>query len=249
MEIKISEKYSFLEDFVKQIPSIFETEGTLFYQGRNLIKTFVVNGLCINVKRYHKPFVINQLVYSHFRKPKAVKAYFNAETVIEKGFLTPEPIAYILMQNSFGWLQYSYFVSLQLPSAHEIRDYYFTKGEGDGAEILKAFAKYTAQLHEAKILHLDYSPGNILYEKRNDSFQFSLVDINRMQFQDVDFETGCKNFCRLFDTTEAMIIIADEYAQVRGFDKQLCEERMVFHQRKFIKKTDRKDRLKELYKK
>lgn len=45
---------------------------------------------------------------------------------------------------------------------------------------MTAFAEFTARLHEAGILHLDYSPGNILYDKIGEEYHFSLVDINRM---------------------------------------------------------------------
>lgn len=47
---------------------------------------------------------------------------------------------------------------------------------------MTAFAEFTARLHEAGILHLDYSPGNILYDKIGEEYHFSLVDINRMHF-------------------------------------------------------------------
>ena len=59
---------------------------------------------------------------------------------------------------------------------------------------MTAFAEFTARLHEAGILHLDYSPGNILYDKIGEEYHFSLVDINRMHFGEVDIKKGCANF-------------------------------------------------------
>ena len=55
------------------------------------------------------------------------------------------------------------------------------KVEGNEDRLL-AFARYTAALHQAGILHLDYSPGNILiHHNEIDGYSFSLVDVNRMQ--------------------------------------------------------------------
>ncbi|MBP1618431.1 MAG: hypothetical protein H6Q14_2258 [Bacteroidetes bacterium] len=244
MEIKINGKYAYLEDFIKKLSSIFETEGRVVYSARNQIRVIEVDGLLLNIKRFHKPFIANAIIYSFFRKPKACRAYHNALEVLARGFNTPEPVAYVL-DNASGLLGLSYFVSLHLPEGKEIRDYYFTKGEGDASAILREFSRFTSRLHDGKIIHLDYSPGNVLYEKDGDRFRFSLVDINRMEFREVNLETGCKNFCRLFGCAEATEIIAEEYARQRGFDKALCTERMLYYQRRFRKKTERKDRLKE----
>ena len=41
-------------------------------------------------------------------------------------------------------------------------------------DVVTAFAEFTARLHEAGILHLDYSPGNILYDKIGEEYHFSL---------------------------------------------------------------------------
>lgn len=51
-----------------------------------------------------------------------------------------------------------------------------------------------------------------------------IIDLNRMRFGKVDIETGCKNFERLPGTHEMFVILADEYAKVRGFDVDRCLE-------------------------
>ena len=64
-------------------------------------------------------------------------------------------------------------------------------------DILQALGVYVAELHQAGILHLDLSIGNILFEKDETGIHFCLIDINRMKFQSVDQVMGCKNFERL----------------------------------------------------
>ncbi len=240
MDIQVNETYSLLTDFVRRIPEVFEAEGTLFYEGRNRIKIFEVDGLLLNVKRYHRPLLFNQLIYGFLRKPKAVKAYCNALKLMESGFETPKPVACIL-EKRLGLLGFSYFVSLHHSAGNQIRDYWFSKGEGEDKILLQAFARYSAQLHQAGIYHLDYSPGNILYEKKADGYHFTLVDINRMKFQDVGIEEACQNFSRLFEYDEAVRIVAAEYASRRGFDVNLCTEKMLLHKRAFLVKDKKRD--------
>ena len=85
---------------------------------------------------------------------------------------------------------------------------------------MTAFAEFTARLHEAGILHLDYSPGNILYDKIGEEYHFSLVDINRMHFGEVDIKKGCANFARLWGQTPFFILLGKEYAVREGWMKK-----------------------------
>ena len=63
-----------------------------------------------------------------------------------------------------GLIGHSYFMSIQSPYRYNFCQF----GNADiesCADVVTAFAEFTARLHEAGILHLDYSPGNILYDK------------------------------------------------------------------------------------
>ena len=82
---------------------------------------------------------------------------------------------------------------------HDRNFYEFGRGGIDGREdILRAFARFTARVHEAGFLHVDYSPGNILFRKGAQGIDFCLVDINRMHFGLVSVRSGCENFARLW---------------------------------------------------
>ncbi len=61
-------------------------------------------------------------------------------------------------------------------------------------QFFRAFARFTYELHEAEILHQDYSPGNILIKKENDNFTLKVVDINRMEFHSLSLDERLKNF-------------------------------------------------------
>ena len=83
----------------------------------------------------------------------------------------------------------------------------------------KALAAFTAKMHDAQILHRDYSPGNILWQQDdNGHYQFAIVDINRMYLGPVSMVLGCSNFARLWGPKEFIILTVREYAKRRGFD-------------------------------
>lgn len=226
---RINPDYASYGDFVRRIPDIFEKEGRTVYDERNKIKVFALpDGSFFNVKRYKKPIFPNRIVYAFFRTPKAVRAYRYAGIIRECGFETPTPVAYIIESNC-GLLGYTYLVTLHMPG---MRDFYeFGSGDTEGRrDIIDAFARYTAAMHQAGIYHKDYSPGNILFCREAEGWKFVLVDINRMKFGRVSFGKGCKNFARLWGNDTFFRYIAEEYARSRGFDPAICR-RLIFKYR------------------
>ena len=191
MKVVINPKYSFLTDFIYHLPECFFKEGETIYQGRNILKRYDVQGFHLIVKRFKRPYIINQIVYSFFRESKA--------------------------RRSFGLLTDSYYISLYMESMEELREYMAVYKVED-RELRLAFARFTAQMHKAKILHVDYSPGNILVRKQADSYVFALVDVNRMKFKNVSVVDACKNLARLATSRKVLDEVACEYASQRGWN-------------------------------
>lgn len=231
MKILINPTYEHLRRFIENIPNIFEKEGRIIYSGRNLIKVMKVGDVEINVKRYGIPALFNRIVYSYFRTPKGQRAFEYPSRLLEKGFETPMPIAYI-EQRQFGLIKYSYFVSMQSSCSRNFYEFGNADVE-DCKDILTEFARYTARLHQAGIMHCDYSPGNILFDKINGKYHFVLVDINRMSFGKIGVETGCANFARLWGQIPFFEYLAREYARARGADEDYCVERVLFYRKRF----------------
>jgi serine/threonine protein kinase len=67
----------------------------------------------------------------------------------------------------------------------------------EACPVLTDFARFTADLHQKGIFHKDYTPGNILFGKVGDHYEFELVDLNRMKFGKVSLKDGYKNLHRL----------------------------------------------------
>ena len=239
-KILVNKKYESLRNYLESIPERMLQEGTTLYDHRNLIKELIApNGLHINVKRYHKPFFLNNLIYSSgIRKPKGQRAYQYPFILAEKGIDTPESIAYI-EERKCGLLQFSYFISVQVPS----RLFYDLGSAEDGTyeDLALAFAAFTAHMHKQEVLHKDYSPGNILYNKEeNGTYRFSIVDINRMKFGPVDMATGCANFARLWGPKRFIIMVVREYARLRGFNPDACEKLALQARKRFWQIYQRK---------
>jgi len=199
-----------------------DTQGTYIYGGRrNLIKMFEApDGTLLNVKRFKKPGLLNNLVYSTgLRTPKGQRAYDYPARLLALGIETPEAIAYIEDRNSLGLLQHAWFVSRQCPYRHllyEVGD----APEGTYEELAAALGRMAASMHEKQVLHQDFSPGNILWEKDEQGYHFSIVDINRMQFGPVGMEAGCKSFARLWGPKRFIELIVREYARCRHFNEE-----------------------------
>ena len=245
MKVIINPKYNHLEESIRQIPDLFEGQGRVLYARRNLIKEMVLeDSLLINVKRYGIPGLINRIAYSFFRKPKGERAFVYPQILLQKGFETPEPIASIEFRKS-GLIEYSYFVSMQCPYQRNFYEFGNADPTSDEcADVIQAFACYTASLHENGILHRDYSPGNILFDKVGDSYHFSLVDLNRMTFGEVSVEVGCANFARLWGQKQFFVQLAKAYAAARHWDEAYCVERVLFYRKVFWSRYQKRHELK-----
>jgi len=75
-------------------------------------------------------------------------------------------------------------------------------------------------MHQQGILHLDYSPGNILWDKESSgAVRFSIVDINRMSFTSaLSMAACCSSFRRLWGHQDFMDLLCSYYAHEMNWD-------------------------------
>ncbi|MFR9164822.1 MAG: lipopolysaccharide kinase InaA family protein [Dysgonomonas sp.] len=158
--------------------------------------------------------------------------------LIDKDINTPDPIAYIEERKGIEFSG-SFYISVHEQFDGTMRELKFVKMEGQ-ENLMKQFAVFTASMHEKEVLHLDYSPGNILYKKQDDEYSFYLVDLNRMYFGKVPMKEGCKSLRRLWGSDEMIAYIAAEYAKARGFDVGKTVELAMHYHRKFWQEFTRK---------
>lgn len=212
--------YESLRSYVSRVPQFFATdEGTVVQDGRNLIKNFTApDGTELNIKRYHRPRHINLLIYSlGLRRPKGKRAFLYPRRLLAAGIDTPAPVAYI-EERRHGLLGYTYFVSIRCPYRHKCYEWGDAPA-GTYEPFARALGAFTAKMHAAGILHLDYSPGNVLWDEDAEGYHFSLVDINQMRFGAVGRHRAAASFSRFWGPKRMIAVMAREYARLRGFDE------------------------------
>ncbi|MFZ3054045.1 MAG: lipopolysaccharide kinase InaA family protein [Sulfuricurvum sp.] len=239
-------QYTYLASSFESIQKIFADDNRSIHKARNELKVIELDSIKTVVKSFKVPHLLNRIVYTFFRKSKAYKSYHNALHLRELNISTPEPIALIEFFES-GLLGESYFIS-------EFFDYDFTirtpllEPLEDRETIFIAFAAYTYTLHQKGIWHLDYSPGNILIKQTESGYQFSIVDINRMEFREITPLEGCENFNKLWASDEELEIMGREYARLSGFNVAVTIAEMKRHNDANKRVKNFKKRFKKLLK-
>jgi len=183
-------------------------------------------------------------VYRFFRKSKARRSYEYAKKLVSLGIGTPKPIAYYEFTTSLLFKK-SYYVSEQLNCDYTYRDLTTNFDIENYEEILRAFTRFTFKLHEKGVLFLDHSPGNTLIKIEEDSLNFFLVDLNRMKFGTLDFNTRIKNFERLTVHKSMVEIMSSEYAKCINEPYEKVFELMWYYTNRFQSKYHRRRRLKK----
>ncbi len=244
MKLVLNPDYSRLKKLLQELPLSFATWGECIYKGRNELHKFSEGEQEFVVKRYKIPLFINRVAYTFFRPGKAQRAYEYALRLRELGIETPAPVAYI-EEYSGRLLSHSYFVSENCPYPRMMRE--FNDGGVVGREhILKALAAFTANLHEKGIWHLDYSSGNILFDDRQSEVVFSIIDLNRMRFTRMSRKACLANFCRICRDWEVIQYIVEEYARLRGWERDSSLIQAQKEHCHFWKNADSKKRRKLL---
>lgn len=200
------------EDYLRKTILNFDHSGDQFGKAeRNTIKLFQLNDLTINIKSFKIPNIFNQIAYRFFRKSKAQRSFEYACQLQSRHVGTPQPIAYYEF-TTFFLLKRSFYISEHLECDLTYRELTHDFNIPNYEDLLRAFTRFTFDLHEKNINFLDHSPGNTLIKINNGDYNFFLVDLNRMEFQPMDFETRMKNFSRLTIHKSMVAVMSDEYA-------------------------------------
>jgi hypothetical protein len=245
MNFIVSEKYLPKKNGIIELVSDFRVKGTLFGNGaRNKIKIFKLDGQEVNIKSFKVPNLVNKVAYRFFRKSKAQRSFEYAHQLLDRGIGTPYPIAYAEEKDGL-FFKKSYYVSQHLQSDLTYRTLVQQKDYPQWEEILRAFTRFTYELHEKGIQFLDHSPGNTLIRLNGGDYQFFLVDLNRMNFKSLSFEERMKNFSRLTPEKEMVAVMASEYAELSNKPKAEVFEKMWGYTEEFQQKFLKKKRLKK----
>ncbi|MCK8522110.1 lipopolysaccharide kinase InaA family protein [Aquimarina sp. D1M17] len=231
---------------IKEVISNFESYSKILGAAeRNIIKIAEVDGKEYTIKSFKIPNIINQVAYKFLRKSKAQRSYEYANKLLDFGINTPFPVAYDLYTTLFLFKK-SYYVSELVDCDLTYRELTTDFGIPDHEEILRAFTRFTYKLHENGVNFLDHSPGNTLIKRKTGGgYDFYLVDLNRMEFGPMNFETRVKNFAKLTIHKSMIEIMSNEYAKCTGEDEEKIFQLMWQTTKEFQDKFYRKIRIKK----
>lgn len=222
MKIILNPKYEHLRDYLLRLEEHFERDGQEIHRGRNVICTLKVDGLTLCVKRYAPPSLRGRVACRLYKASKGERAYKLPWLLRERGFESPEPIAFVQFRHGF-LKSTTYFVCLH---SH----YRYNMGmlhqlpQAEREEVVRQFARYAARLHSRGFMHRDFSSDNILYDQVNGRYRFSLIDTNSMKHgSPISVEKGCANLAQLTGDKDFFKLLADTYAAERGAEAEYCE--------------------------
>ncbi len=219
IKYELSNGFKNFEDFLLNIKEYFLQNSLTIHKARNELKIIEYNNIQTVVKAFKIPNRINQIVYAYFRDSKAKKSYKNSVKLAKLGINTPAAVAYIEFYKKKLFKE-SFFVSKKVDYCFTIREPLLNKELEHRSEIIREFVKFTYSIHKKNVYHKDYSAGNILVIKKDDgTYEFSLVDINRMEFKEIDLNLGLDNFAKLWLDEEDLVLIASTYAKLAKVDE------------------------------
>ncbi|MGB3345222.1 MAG: lipopolysaccharide kinase InaA family protein [Aequorivita sp.] len=236
----IHPKYEHLAAKLKDVLHNFTKSGEYVLKGdRNVIKRVNLLGNDLNIKKFKTPNVFQAVVYQFIRDSKAKRSFDYARRLIDLGINTPFPVAYLEMF-SIG-LKESFYISEHIDYDFDFRELIHNPRFKKRNEILKQFTAFTFKLHENRVNFLDHSPGNTLIKDLgNNQYDFYLIDLNRMRFEELDFEKRMRNFRRLWLSKTMIKIMAQEYATLYGKSYGETHLLMTKFSREFQKRVNLK---------
>lgn len=228
--LTVAPEFQDAKDFFLALPAIFRTSrGEVIYKRRNEIRRLQFGDREYVAKSFHTPNLLNRVVYGFLRPSKARRSYDYSLLLQSHGIDVPTPVAYYTERWLGLFFSCSYYVSLLSECPYTYSD--ILSGQlspADEADFLRAIGQVTGRLHNAGMLHLDYSRGNLLLGRDAEGQpRVEIIDLNRIRFRKVTMEEGCQNFAERLPATEAQRrLMAEEYAQERGFDAETCFQLM-----------------------
>lgn len=247
MRITIHPKYLNHEEAILQLVKSFFDEGDLIVKGsRNIIKSNLLGSEKVNIKFFQKPGLLKSIIYSFFRSTKAKRSFDYANYLLKHSISTPFPIAFVEERNTFGLLGNSFYFCKQIDYDFTIRELIHDSLFPERNIILEQFTEFTFKLHEANVNFHDHSPGNtLIVNKGNGQYDFYLIDLNRMEFENLSIEKRMDNFKKMWLSKLMVKVVAKKYAQLTHQPEEKLLAILMEKNQQFKRKTARKKYLKK----
>ena len=249
----IREAYRSYGSGIGELHRCLGMQGVTVHSGRNVIKAATLRGppgesIEVAVKAFRVPNRLRGFIYARLRPSKARRSMVHAETLLERGIGTPDPVACIEYESA-GCLRESYYICRHWPPDIDLTELLYRRGSlGERTNtLLEQLARFTFLQHESGVQHLDYNPGNILVRSRGEGFDFVLVDLNRLRFRPLDMDDRISGLVRLTTSADYLRNIGKEYANLYGVDPGDFCQRLERVYRRFVARRRTMNRIKSLF--
>jgi len=237
--------------YIENIKYYFENQyKEIIFKQRNEVRSVYFNSEDKEfvVKKFKVPHILNRIIYKYIRDSKAESSYKNSLKLLKLNVNVPKPIGFCIEENFFI-ISSSYYVSENIIYEFDIRYVLENKYLKNRNQILKEFIKFSFELHNKGINHLDYSPGNIIIKVINDNhilkYKFYILDLNRVRFEVMDIEKRIGNLSKLTNNKLNNYIIINEYSKLIKKDRKYIKKIYDKYKKKEIKYLKMKKRIKE----
>ena len=237
MKLYVNPRYQHLREWLEHIDEHFAGDSPVPGRGAVLVRTVQVDGLTLTVKRFGAPGMAGKIAQRTFRTPKAKKAYVKPFLMRERGFETPEPIAFVRYHRGLLRGDDTYYVALKSDFRYTL-DRLGELPQDQQQDVIRAFARFTANLHEQGFLHHNFTSQNILFDQRRERWHFQLIDTHCMRCgRSVGLKKGCQNFCRLEGDEDFFRTLALHYAEARHAGPAQVTELIIRARKKYLLQT------------
>lgn len=194
----------------------------VIYTGRNRLYRIRLSEGTYVVKSFAHPNLLNAIYYGLIGATKAQRSHSHALELVALGLL-PEgsSLGYAEERDRLGLLGRSYHVSAAI-DATEYSIHPHMRGWMAPEGFMEHLAAFIAQVHSCGVMHMDLSPGNVLYryDMLRRQYTFYLVDLNRMRLLDRPLTPRevADNVSRLSSCPSVTSQLAALYASTRQWD-------------------------------
>ena len=238
----ISENFYKYKDTLDNHIIKFDSENfDIIKKGRNTLKIFDLGKKKIVVKSFKAPNILNKIIYTFFRETKAERSYNYAKKLLEFKIKTPYPIAFYETKKNF-LIHRTFYVCEYINYDFTFSDFILNKYEFE--KITRLFSEFSYNLHQNNINFLDNTPGNTLIVAKDNSFDFFLVDLNRMKFEKMTFNKRMRNLSKLTKDLKIIKAISVEYSKKINIDNNIVFKKIKFYTEKFQNNLIRKKNIK-----
>lgn len=256
--LHIAPEFAGLAGDLETMEAQFAANVDILHTKRNVLKKMQLDVHTVVAKAFKRPALIQGFVYASWRKSKALRSFEHAARLERLGISTPPPIAAIEHKANHQ-LTDSYYITLHHPHdysmeavLHAIEKLNSSDKANDtivfkrNLATLQSFVRFTYTMHQAGVLHCDHNAGNTLIRENGNDDQFTVIDINRMQFKSLTLRERLNNFVRLSDHPIVLNTIADSYAQCMEISPNVCFKQLMQLKRQHWRRLRLKKRLKKL---